>query len=400
MTELLKQIMSDKADRLGAGAPDLDAILNGGRAKARKRRLGVGVAGLVALATAAAIVVPMVVGGTDGDHRGTEVAASDAPALSWAEGSVIHAGGETIDVGHEIHAYVASDAGYVFTDVDGVVWAWAEGAVTEVGQVRDLWSQVLVADGDRVAWLDVTDDDWRFVVLDQRTGTRSEAAAVVPASVRAEGHDFDDDTADSGTADAWDSFLVEHANVNALHGALLWAVDARGVVAMDIADGSIGVFAPPTDGYVVDDASGPRMLFSQVAGDAGDQDSPATYASADFGSPGEPLPVSGGDLSPDGRYVMSENSARSSDDFTLYDFDEGRVRDVTANGKYDFFTGFVWLDSDTFLAIGMDELGGEDDWSVELLTCIVSSDTCEPVTGGPPTKFDGFQLPIGEHIGD
>ncbi len=402
MTELLKQIMDEHADRLEDGGPDLGAILNDGRARARRRRAGVGAAGLVVAATAAAIVVPMLVGGAQGDRQGTEVAGSSVPAMSWAEGSTIHAAGETVDVGHEIHAYVATDRGYAVVDPDGVVWSWTSGETSRVGQVRDLWDRVLVADGDHVAWLDVSTDEPKFVVLDQGTGDRVAVAAEVPDVMKTGAARADDGNEQvAGLDDAY----VE-VGVAALDERLLWVSDTRGVLAVDFLDPhlAVEVFAARSEGYVVDDAESGRVLLSR---------SETEDASADFGDetvvspirldPSAPLPVRGGDLAPGARHVMSENSASSSDDFTLVDLERDAKIEVDANSEYDFFTGFAWIDADSFVAVGMDETGNDDEeWTAELLTCVVSTATCEVWAGGPGS-FDettvGFQLPIGEHIG-
>lgn len=393
MTELLKQTMVEKADRLDPAGPDLDAILDRGRGRVRTRRLGFGAAGLVAAATAAAIVVPLAVGAGSGDGRradSAEVAANEAPGLSWAEGSTIHTPDGAVEVGVDVHAYVASDRGFLVVGPDRAVWSWADGTATEVGRVPDdLWEQLVFADGDVVAWLDDSGATQQFVAIDQRTGRRT--------AVEMEPVDPDLQLPDG-------SLAADGVGVRALDAGTVYAMDARGVFAIDAASGDVEVLAPLSSGVMVDDVEDGLVLFSTsvqdrvVDGEVLDG-SEATYLTTDLANPGDPIPLRGGDIAPGGGYVMSENSAEDSDDFTVVEVATGAVSEPAAKAAYGFFTGISWLDAETYLAVGMDRVPGSDTWTAELLVCTVDG-ACD-VAEDLSTELDlgDVQLPLGIHLG-
>ena len=101
MTELLKDLMHDRADTLGAPDLDVQGIVREGHRRVHRRRTAVVGAG-VAAAVVAAIAVPTLL--PEASQRATEEptlsAAFTAREASYAIGSEVHIDGLTFDVGH------------------------------------------------------------------------------------------------------------------------------------------------------------------------------------------------------------------------------------------------------------------------------------------------------------
>lgn len=391
MTELLKETLREQADALPTPAPDLDAILSDGRSRVRRRR---GLGGVLAAAAlvGAALVVPSQLDAWGSKDDETNVAANETPQLSWAAGSVIHAGTEQIDVGHDINAYVETARGYVFTDAGGTVFQWEAGQVLALGKVVDQSGQRdLITDGKATAWLDVTDGEWSFAVT-EKAGVVRRLPAQIPAAV-AEGGD--------GLSSA-QAQTRERTRVMALDQDTLYAGDQRGVLAFDLTSGDVSVLTQ-RPGVAIEDAESGRLLFTDERSPADAGATGSTYYASDLqDDTGSPLAVEGGDLSPGARYVMSENSATNSDDFTLVALADGTSFAPDQKTDYDFFLGYAWIDADTYRAFGLSAQG--DSWEVEAMTCSASGRSCESVVPLPgtqdvETEGFGFQLPIGEHIG-
>jgi hypothetical protein len=371
VTGLLKDLMHDRADQLSPPVLDLEAITREGDRRVRRRHLVGGASGLAAVVALAALA-PVVLDG-DGGVDKDRTAVSEAAVLTWAEGDAIHADGRTIDIGHDIHAFVATDQGYVLIDPEGAVWSWSGGQAERVGTaITDPSSSsvVLMADGPWAGWMDSEKDG--FVFLDQATGT----VRRTPAS--------------PGAGDDGESRL----RMFAIDGTTAYVSIAREVVGIDLASGDLAVVGALQAGADIDDVEGGLILHS-VSKD----DREVTVASRDLASDRPALGVMGGDLSPDGSYVMSENSATESDTFTLLRLPGGEELTPAVAKDYDFFLGYAWADQDTYTAFGMRGLGGSDERAVaiDLLVCEVETRACEVADEGP-ASFRDFQLPVGMHI--
>ena len=158
MTGLLKDVMHDRADSLDPPELDVAAMVRDGERRAARRRAALG--GLAGLAAAAAAVVA--VGAPSLWPSGTRTAtttsespfaaAFDAHEPAYALGATVHVDGRTFDVGRDVVAMVQSDAGVVFTDREGAVWAAdGDGAPLEVGRTHARHPS-LETDGSLVAW--------------------------------------------------------------------------------------------------------------------------------------------------------------------------------------------------------------------------------------------------------
>lgn len=378
MTGMLKAMFDERAERLDLERPDVERIIATGRGRRRRRRAGTALVVLGLLAGG-----PALWGALRSGEDALAIADGSASGPVWSQGSRVHLGNETVDVGRQVHAFVRTEAGLVLSDPDQAVWSWQEGHAAELGRMRDDWRQRMTGDDRYVAWLDVSDGRWQFAIFDAATGDVRRVPAQVPAEARTEDPDPHSRAA----------YLRDHINVYAVDAGMLYAIDGRGVLAIGLADGSVDVVAPPGDQLVVDDVQDGRLLFSER--DAAGRD-PVTYLEADVDDRDRVVGIDGGDLSPGLRWVMSENSDTTADRFTLVDLEAGTVREMNASKDYDFFTGYAWIDDDIFAAYGL-RLGDGGAPTGSLLTCDAVGGTCEETKSGLSWKGD-VQLPTGEHL--
>ncbi|KQZ70034.1 hypothetical protein [Nocardioides sp. Root151] len=374
MTEELKTMMTRQADELEPFSPDIDAITGAGRRRLRSRRFGAAGAG-VAVVLAVGLGVPQLVGGgSPDDSRDTNVAVTESAPSTWAQGSVIHVGDATVDVGHPVHSFVVTTAGFVSTDPDGKVWSTVDGSTVQVGSQVESYGRQLVADGQSAGWIEFIDGKAaRFVFLDQSTGsTVVNTDGTVPGM------------------GPFDSGKKLTAELFALDDDDAYLRDTRGLVRFDIAEGTSTVLAGPGTDLTINDAEQGQVLhFFQ-----GNSGFGSTVSSTDVTDREPTLAVSGGDLSPTGRYVMSENSARNNDDFTLVEVATGTDFTATAKKDYQFFTGYAWVDDTSYMALALTEQGRSA--RVDLLACEVTTRACEVTVSDLDEK--GLALPIGENL--
>ena len=374
MTGLLKDLMHDRADRLNQPVLDLAAITRAGERRVRRRRIVGGASGLAAVVTLTALA-PALFDGRDGGDDTNRTAVSEAAVLTWAAGDVIHAGDLTHQIGHDIHAFVATDRGYVLADPDGGVWSWTGGPAERVGTAMtdpSGSSAVLVAEGAWAGWMDPDHDE--FVFLDQATGNVQRTPAATC------GRDLDESP----------------LRMFAIDGTTAYVRDARGIVTIDLVSGNVAVIGSVKAGTEIHDVEGGLILHSLSKDDL-----QATVASRDLAADEPALGVRGGDISPGGTYVMSENSATESDTFTLLRLSDGEELTPAVAKDYDFFLGYAWFDDDTYSAFGLRGTGGtsESSLSIEMLTCQVDAGSCQ-VSDEGPTDIENFEIPVGMHIGD
>jgi hypothetical protein len=368
-----KELLSDRAGDIRPPVLDYDAITRAGNQRVRRRRaVGIGVSALALAGVVAA--APLVLQGRGSGTDPNGFVASKARPLTWAQGKVIHAGSRSINVGHEVSLFVEAGDDYVFADGQRKVWHWADGTTTEVGHLATRNGTQLVSDGAKVAWVDDAAKPMNFAVLDTSDNTLDREAA--------------EPVLDAGE--------FNHAAVATLDGDQLYAEDGRGAIRI-----SVGSAEPPTvliprselpPAFRVYDAHDGLMLFGDEV-DA--QHGEATYLSRSLAQPGTRLPISGGNISPGGSYVMSENSATESDHFTLLDVATGTELTPPAAEAYAYFNGYAWVDADTYSAIAIKQTD-QAPYSVDLLLCTVNK-ACTASTEQPPTW--PVQLPVGARTG-
>ena len=358
MTEKLASLLHDQADRHDFPTPDVDALVRSGDRRVRRRRAGA-FAGAVAATVTVGGVVTAIAAGT-ADPTGTDVAGNGGATVgaSWAVGPTIHTEGGSVDVGHDVAAYVRTSVGYVVADTDGRVWSVVGTGVEAVAEIDPRNVRLVAdADDDRVAWLDGEGD--HVVVVHQ--------------------------TADG--LDAVDRYEVDGARrlpsrVDALDAGAgagrLYVTDARGALVIDLSDGRTtplrpavaptdaedGVLALRTDqGVVLRSDDRDDLLLPDVHGEAGR-------------------------LSPDARWYSQD-----ADQPEVFDVRDGSRLDLDLDSA--FASGIEWVDDDTLMVIA--QAAGRP---LELLRCEVPAGSCTAVTelGDAESLEPGLALPIGEPL--
>ena len=184
MTEKLKTLMHDRASLPDFEIPDVDLLVRDGSRRARRRGLAAAGGGAAAATAAVLVVVTALSGGGPADQPGPAIANDPLTVVAptYAQGSVIHAGNDSVEVGHQVSAYVRTSVGYVVADRGGQIWSVAAGSVS-LDRSRPMLSTL--------AWSPTPKARWRagwiaqgerpaFVFFDQSTGEivrNSEATA-------------------------------------------------------------------------------------------------------------------------------------------------------------------------------------------------------------------------------
>jgi hypothetical protein len=367
MTGLLSDLMRERADVLEAPHLDVTGIVREGDKRVRRRRTAV-VGGVAALGVAAALAVPVVLGGGDGptavDRDPELVAAFAAHSPSYAVGSEITIDGITFDVGHTVRAYVQTDAGAVFSDPDGMVWAADGATVEELGRIN---AEVphLVADGTRAAWV-TPGDIPAFTVFDQSTGE----------TVRDPLQNVD------GMSDVRDG--KNSAVVYALDGETAYVKTQQGAAAWDTATGDLTFLDTEANGFSIIDAEQGQIVYTR--------DDQGIFVGSDLRNGTKVDLWTAYLLSPDGRYLLGEPE---SDDVRVYDIARGQSLPKDDLG-YEYLGGYDWIDADHYAAIGFTETNGEG--PIDVLSCTVSSGSCDKVAEDIGTLEGGFTIPMGTYL--
>jgi hypothetical protein len=183
MTESLKDLLVHQAASVAFKPPDLDAIARDNR-RNRRRRAATVIAAVAAVAVMAGTAVVL-----SGVGRGPDVVADPrrTEGVSWAVGSRIYDGHDTVEVGHDVRAYVRTSLGFVTVDAADNVYSVTSRGVARIGQAvataRDGTEQVrLVSDphGTLAGWVGVDESGLVLQVHDQATGqTRTYDPAVM-----------------------------------------------------------------------------------------------------------------------------------------------------------------------------------------------------------------------------
>lgn len=174
MSESLKAMLDEQAASVAFAAPDLDVIARTSRRRIRRRRA-------VTLCACAVVVALVVVSAVQLFRPAGRPPEAADPGLSslvtWAVGSTIHDGTETIDVGHQIRAYVRTSVGFVTLDEADDIYSVTSRGVTRIGHAaiprRSDSDQVrLVSDprGSLAGWVGGDASGLVLQVHDQSTG--------------------------------------------------------------------------------------------------------------------------------------------------------------------------------------------------------------------------------------
>lgn len=364
MTEKLRTLLHEQADSVDFALPDLERMASDGDRRLRRRR-GTVVCGIAAAVVLASVAATHVGGAGGGDHSAPVVTHPETTArvVAWSKGPVIHAGDRTIDVGHEVRAFVETSAGYVVADTDGVVWSVVDGHATQVG-TTDAKHPRLVADpaGSLAAWATTGLDGPGLHTVDQATDEVGSPVAAPNAT---------------GVLDA-------------LSGSTVYFHDRRGAVALDLSTLDEQVVDPAGPGEtfeghgVVAAHDGTLAMKADGGTLLGASRDHAVLLDQAYGSIGA--------FSPDGTYYSND-----ADSPSVWDVGTGKQVPLPGMAGYAFATGYDWLDDRTLVLIA--EKGDGD--PMVLVTCTIPDGTsCEQVATLGDVDAPDFQLPVGRPIGD
>lgn len=359
MTEKLKTLLHERAERVDFAMPDVDALTRAGDRTIRRRRAVVGLTSLAAVGVVGALVATAFTGGASKPDGAPTASDPGTPApVAWATGSVLHEGDRTRDLGHPVDAFVRTTAGYVFAS-DGDVFEATTDAVQKIGQV-DPKHPLLVSDpeGTLAGW--VQRGTREYVVHDLASDVTS-VEQVAPAT---------NDTS--------------MAQFVAIDGRTAYWQEADGIAAHDLDSGKSTALDPggSAQDWLIDAQAGVLALYGNDGVEVG-----SSYADA---KPlGQVMP-SGGVLSPDGRYYAPDD-----ENLSVVDVTTGREVSHPLDG-YFFSTGYEWLNQDTLAVIALKS--SEKD-PITLLSCTISTQDCTVVSQAAGTYPD-VQLPVGRRLGE
>ena len=183
MSESLKTLLHRQATSVAFKSPDLESIVRASNRRIRRRRMVAALVTVVAVGLAGGGTAAIVAGAGD-DPPPPPASPWPADAVSWAAGSTIHVGTtDTIEVGHEVRAYVRTATGFVVLDDTDAVYSVIGAGVSRIGQVHDSLpdntdEQRLVADssGTLVGWVDeaALPDSLAVRIYDPITGSTTD----------------------------------------------------------------------------------------------------------------------------------------------------------------------------------------------------------------------------------
>jgi hypothetical protein len=359
MTETLKDMMAARAD--AAPGPDIDiaGLIHTGRRRVWRHRAIGGTAAGAVLAVVGLIAPSVLPGGGDGDPSFSD--GLGERQISYASGSTIHYGDESIDVApHQLASYVVTDDGFVYAAADGDVYFTDGDGSTRIGHAGG--DNRLVADdsGSYVGWVET----------DPGSGTE-----VVVYDTAVGGEVFrspKDDGSGSGCYTA-----IPGLALRAIDGDTAYICGADGTSAWDLPSRTQQWVTPPRPGSVqlADVADG------YLAWALPDWDRTGTIVSphedADRPFYGQ---VTASSLSPDSRYIAGIQL--TGDSWRSLLFDRTTEREVElAMPEYREWYVLQWVDDDRFTAVGYDaeDYEGAAADAPDLLTCDASSASCTVV---------------------
>lgn len=346
---------------------DLDAVHRLGDRRRRHRR-----AGVAALAVAAVAAVSIGVPALSGSDAPRGVDPAGAPGVApdrlaaWAMDRDLHTPDGVVRMASPVHAFVATDTGYVVLDDAGTVSQVRGDDVTTLADAVPTDSSArLVTDGRYVAW-STHDEDQLFLTINDQLRDRTVVQIAADLDPR-----FDP---------------AEGGGVLGLDAGRLYYAEARGVVTVDLTDPeqaeTVLVGPLPEDTDVLDVRAGQTLLAERDGlslGPLGDHNPPV---------PGTQF-ASYGTLSPTAAYVAPDGETLS-----VRRPDGTDVTPTLPSGYESFATAYGWVDADTVAVLAA--VGNSDrPTSGSLLTCEVPSGDCTVVVPEVGPFEDGFQLPVG-----
>lgn len=365
MTGLLRDLMEDRADGVSPPMLDLDAIIATGDKRVRRRRTAVGVGiGAVAAAVLGAVAFSSDVTDKLGDKappvkKPLQVSPFVEQRPTYASGSAIHFGADTVNVGPEvITSFTQTSDGFVFTTPQHEVFATDGTSMLQIGMAgTSPFPGRLVSDGPHAAWIDYTAAAPELVVYD--TAADEE---VVRTAIGSKAGGQDDD--------------FTRTAVIAIDGDLVYWHNTTGVVATDITSGdTTSVRENASADYVQDVENG---VFAMTT-----DEGPAVAVNTEVGAstPDDPF-VQGsiGFLSPEGSRVATEGG----DQVNVFDVET--LAEVTPpHGDANLIVFLNWIDEDRYAELfDADPTDADDSYSlrscsIDTGNCLVSESGIAPV---------------------
>jgi hypothetical protein len=333
MTELLQDVLHERAENAPRPQVDLDLVIGAGERRVRRARLGTGLAAcaVAAVVAGSAFAAPGMLAPQPRRH---DAAAAPSPwserRAGYAMEDVVHWGDESFSVGAVVASYVQTDDGIVFTTRNGDVWRYGGADSQRIGHATDV---------ARV-------DD--LVAGPARPGAESDGGALVYA--------VDDGSVYWRTGEDIVRYVVATGDTDVVTHWVAGTDSSAGPQVIDLVDVAAGRLA-----YLVDDQDGRGGFF------VGDQ----------VGQRATHLPSGRhGYLSPDGGYAGVEED----DVMAVYDTATGAEVTPDLPG-YPFTVVTGWVDADTVAVIAIKDLDA-DPCAFDMLECDVPSGVCEVVSGG------------------
>jgi hypothetical protein len=371
MTETLRDMMTERADLAPEPRIDIGDVVRTGRRRVWRHRAVASTAACAVL-TATALVAPSLPFGAE-ETGVTGSGAFEVRKVTYAVGSTIHYGDQAIDVPHEVRSFVQTDDGFVFADADDTIY-FTNGDDTEAIGHAGAFTYLQADDnGSYVAWVEVDEGELPEVVV-YDTGAGAEVFRSSDGNGEAPGYLSD----------------YNKASVDALDGDMVYVRNADGIVAVDVASGTVSSVIKPGPDTFLEDAA-----FLEDVADGWLARSHGNGVLVSFGPDGDmrrfPDDV-GGDLSPSGRLLAAYSGPPTSQDLRLHVLDVASGTDVSpAWGDYDTVAIAQWIDDDTVVVYGSP--GGES-VTGDLLRCSISSGDCTTAARSVGS-FRDIRLPWG-----
>lgn len=369
---MLKNVLTDRATATPPPRLNLDAVVEAGESRVRRRRA-------LMVAASTATVLGLALGGSALTDVGADPAPDQlspaAPAfadrlLTYAVGSTIFYGDREVDVApYQVSTFVQTRDGFVFTDRAGEIRFSDGRTVVPVGRTNQPYGRLLAADpnGSYVGWVDTEAKPApEFVVYD--TDTRAEVVR----------------TSEGNTPEASSAGEFALPTIAAIDGDVAYWHSEAGTTAWNVGSNTGAAIAPNTDSrWLVDVADGKLV---HRAGQS-------VVVSADPAAAEPAFPASFAELSPHARYLATD----VSDELRVFDVSSG-AQVTPPHPGHPFIAVTSWLDDDSFVALGI-PAGNTPAQPVDLLTCSVTAGECTVANAGVATVKE-LAVPIGERIGD
>ncbi|MDX6262204.1 MAG: hypothetical protein QOH84_3892 [Kribbellaceae bacterium] len=389
MTDLLKDTLTERADRAQPLPLDLDAIISTGDRRLRRRRV-------VAIAGTAMVTLAVLITGLTLIRPATD---QPAPAsipfterrATYAVGSEIHFGRDVISIGpKKVNALVQTDSGFVFTAAGEPGLFLANGKqVRRIGTGPGNGALTVAGDGNLVGWVETFEDRNESVVYDVAAGR--ELVRTPIGNQR--GPLFDP---------------VDQPRIIAIDGDFAYLGTFRGVYRWDLKTGQAQTVGKNISPDAIRTVVNIRHLY-QVPLIAPDDGTSLALADNPSDGTGRPYPGQQGWLSPTADYLLTapndpQHITPPPAALRLFQTDTGKELTLSHPGHPRLIFS-QWLTNDTFTAAGLRTTAPNS--PVDLLTCSLNSLTCQTTTPAistltftetPTGTTATFTLPIGTPI--